>query len=193
MCTPCIPIDGCFPFHVVRDPLDRSYTSDIWSGGVAHASFIGRDERGIPAVIPHDVHRPHTTALSTAFIFRFSIPTVNRFRSYRSYRFLKSEACYKADRSVSQYIHTISMFCIIRTKRDNCRRGQRLPREMHAYLDARWYGQGSSEDRYEKSQMKEGGGEEGREGGVEGEEEEETRPGREICGIVDVETRRGAL
>lgn len=41
--------------------------------------------------------------------------------------------------------------------------------------------------------MKEGGGEEGREGGVEGEEEEETRPGREICGIVDVETRRGAL
>ena len=25
------------------------------------------------------------------------------------------------------------------------------------------------------------------------EEEEETRPGREICGIVDVETRRGAL
>lgn len=36
--------------------------------------------------------------------------------------------------------------------------------------------------------------EEGRRGGVEGEEEEEeTRPGREICGIVDVETRRGAL
>ena len=34
---------------------------------------------------------------------------------------------------------------------------------------------------------KEGRGEE------EEEEEEETRPGREICGIVDVETRRGAL
>lgn len=122
---------------------------------------------------------PLSLSLSLRLLYRFSIPTVNRSQFLPIFTFFHSERVARSIHATRS--HTIWMFCIANNYR-------RLLRETHIsgctlILDKGQGGRGMKRVRWRKVE-KEGRGEE---------EEEETRPGREICGIVDVETRRGAL
>lgn len=135
-------------------------------------------------MIPHDVHRPHTTlslSLSAAFIpfFHFNCQSI-------PFLLVVSSTCCKAGRSVvagSHYIRTISIFCI--------ERGRIIIDEAtfatgDAYI---WMhvdiGQGSREERYEKSQVKEGGG-----GRKKGRSRRRRGGGRDTTGKRNLRDRR---
>ena len=127
---------------------------------------------------------PLSLSLSLRLLYRFSIPTVNRSQFLPIFTFFHSEQGRCKVDPCHEISYEIWMFCIANNYR-------RLPRETHIsgctlILDKGQGGRGMKRVRWRKVE-KEGRGEE------EEEEEEETRPGREICGIVDVETRRDAL
>lgn len=136
-------------------------------------------------MIPHDVHRPHTTlslSLSlcgfyTVFPFQLSIDSV---LTSRFFNVLQGRSIRVAG---SHYIRTISIFCI--------ERGRIIIDEAtfatgDAYI---WMhvdiGQGSREERYEKSQVKEGGG-----GRKKGRSRRRRGGGRDTTGKRNLRDRR---